>query len=693
MKSITENWRAFINEDSSEECSPNTNCVCIDSSYGQKWGLTISDVQNFLNTNGYKEHFKEKTFASGTADGKCGPETRNAIMAFQRDKQVRCDACVGPETWGKMKEMGLTPSAKPSQARAKSFNSANPTQNKTKIQRSKLAPGVWFLGGKSPSTQVTVHITGEGPGQRAETVSESFEANYSNYIRKNGDIIVTEHGNKFLSVVYMNVQSRRYSKQIIVGFERGAGQSQSALDYALRRGSSSDELILLDPHLGPNIRDRRLPKKISSVSLFCGSKENKKTFGARWDFLKQRLTQEFSGSKIIDTEKPTAAGYLDSFYKNPEILLSSSRVSVASTGGLPSSRAYNLEDIKNELIVVGDSNAVSMARLSRARIKAAKSGAQVSAINGIIKGEFAKENNTSFKPKVAIIHMGYNGRNKLKTIEQFKETIKILRERSPDIDIRIVDVKVSKTPKVRNPEGYVKYIKDLSVGLKSLPGVTVIKNNGTLNDTKDKKNDGYHFLNYKKILSDAASGIATQSQIATTASSEESRVNTKGPRAKVIERARQEPVPSTDTTFGRKRRPSYSISTLRKIAAKFAPPEATSLDIDYMAAISGAEAVGIPDNFLDSARHGDLSYGLWQINMRNNLGPSRRKKYGLKSNDELKNPNINCVIAWDLWKGRSGSGLRKFRDWSVTIKSKSEGRGYRRFRRWLKRLRAAAPKT
>jgi hypothetical protein len=40
----------------------------------------------------------------------------------------------------------------------------------------------------------------------------------------------------------------------------------------------------------------------------------------------------------------------------------------------------------------------------------------------------------------------------------------------------------------------------------------------------------------------------------------------------------------------------------------------------------------------------DDSYGLWQINMRGSMGPSRRAMYGLASNDDLLDPATNARV-------------------------------------------------
>lgn len=55
----------------------------------------------------------------------------------------------------------------------------------------------------------------------------------------------------------------------------------------------------------------------------------------------------------------------------------------------------------------------------------------------------------------------------------------------------------------------------------------------------------------------------------------------------------------------------------------------------------------------------DNSYGLWQINMIGDLGPSRRRAYGLNSNEDLFNPYTNGRVAYRIYQS---SG---FRAWST----------------------------
>lgn len=44
-------------------------------------------------------------------------------------------------------------------------------------------------------------------------------------------------------------------------------------------------------------------------------------------------------------------------------------------------------------------------------------------------------------------------------------------------------------------------------------------------------------------------------------------------------------------------------------------------------------------------------YGLFQINMTGSMGPDRREKYGLSSNNDLFNPLINAQIAYHMSNG------------------------------------------
>ncbi len=48
----------------------------------------------------------------------------------------------------------------------------------------------------------------------------------------------------------------------------------------------------------------------------------------------------------------------------------------------------------------------------------------------------------------------------------------------------------------------------------------------------------------------------------------------------------------------------------------------------------------------------DNSYGLMQINMLGGMGPERRKRFNLQSNDDLFNPATNMRVAYGIWKSQ-----------------------------------------
>lgn len=66
------------------------------------------------------------------------------------------------------------------------------------------------------------------------------------------------------------------------------------------------------------------------------------------------------------------------------------------------------------------------------------------------------------------------------------------------------------------------------------------------------------------------------------------------------------------------------------------------------AAIAMAESGGRETVVVDDSD--DLSYGLWQINMKDSLGPARRAQFGLKSNTDLLNPATNARVMSEISK-------------------------------------------
>ena len=53
---------------------------------------------------------------------------------------------------------------------------------------------------------------------------------------------------------------------------------------------------------------------------------------------------------------------------------------------------------------------------------------------------------------------------------------------------------------------------------------------------------------------------------------------------------------------------------------------------------------------------GDNSYGLFQINMIDSLGPARLEKYGLEKNEDLFTPLVNAKVAFKMSSGGSNWG-------------------------------------
>jgi hypothetical protein len=83
-------------------------------------------------------------------------------------------------------------------------------------------------------------------------------------------------------------------------------------------------------------------------------------------------------------------------------------------------------------------------------------------------------------------------------------------------------------------------------------------------------------------------------------------------------------------------------------------------DLKEAWAVAKKESNGQPIRFNGNTKTGDSSYGMFQINMIDSLGPDRRDKFDLVSNSDLLNPVINAQIAfhmsnggkdWSAWKG------------------------------------------
>ena len=86
-------------------------------------------------------------------------------------------------------------------------------------------------------------------------------------------------------------------------------------------------------------------------------------------------------------------------------------------------------------------------------------------------------------------------------------------------------------------------------------------------------------------------------------------------------------------------------------------------------AVAKAESNGRPHAFNGNAKTGDSSYGVFQINMIEELGSDRRKKFELDSNAELFNPVTNAQVAlhmtksgtdWSSWSSLNGT---RYQQW------------------------------
>ena len=84
--------------------------------------------------------------------------------------------------------------------------------------------------------------------------------------------------------------------------------------------------------------------------------------------------------------------------------------------------------------------------------------------------------------------------------------------------------------------------------------------------------------------------------------------------------------------------------------------------IPTMLRIAQLESTNDPNAFNPDSKTKDLSYGLFQINMFGKMGPERRKWFGIKSNEELYDPQKNADAAYKLWSSRE--------------KSKGKGQGF-----------------
>ena len=120
--------------------------------------------------------------------------------------------------------------------------------------------------------------------------------------------------------------------------------------------------------------------------------------------------------------------------------------------------------------------------------------------------------------------------------------------------------------------------------------------------------------------------------------------------------------PPEDSNYQPPSEKTYTLPQLRDLAlsAGFKGENA-----DKAAAIAYAESKGNTQALNDNYKKGggDNSFGLWQINMIDRpgykLGEERRRKFGLKSNKELWDPQVNAKVALSI------SGGSNFSAWTT----------------------------
>ena len=111
----------------------------------------------------------------------------------------------------------------------------------------------------------------------------------------------------------------------------------------------------------------------------------------------------------------------------------------------------------------------------------------------------------------------------------------------------------------------------------------------------------------------------------------------------------------------------YSQGQIEQLLRQVGFPESA---IPTMVKIAQLESTNNTRAFNPEGR--DLSYGLFQINMKDDdprnpkMGEQRRKWFGLKSNEELYDPLTNAKAAYKLWSSKEKQGKDKgFTHWST----------------------------
>jgi hypothetical protein len=90
------------------------------------------------------------------------------------------------------------------------------------------------------------------------------------------------------------------------------------------------------------------------------------------------------------------------------------------------------------------------------------------------------------------------------------------------------------------------------------------------------------------------------------------------------------------------------------------------------------ESTGRPTAYNGNEATGDKSYGIFQINMIGDLGPARREKFKLSSNNELFNPLKNAKIAYHM-----SNGGENWSSWNIDSTGYNGGSGRAKYLEWL----------
>jgi hypothetical protein len=110
--------------------------------------------------------------------------------------------------------------------------------------------------------------------------------------------------------------------------------------------------------------------------------------------------------------------------------------------------------------------------------------------------------------------------------------------------------------------------------------------------------------------------------------------------------------------------PKLSTMDLIKILTK---QGATPQEAIMLSSIAHPESGMNPYAHNPNARTGDNSYGLFQINMLGGMGPERLKKFGLKSANDLYDPNTNARVALQMLRERGSP-----KDWTTWTSGKNK---------------------